>query len=257
MNCKDPSSRLVRWRLKLLEYDYTIQYKPGKLNTNADALSRPILQIQNQIVSFADFQLYHQKVLNVNQPKVDNTPLNKIKNLVIPISKDCSSTTLHMDYLMRNFPTINQTNRQLKEVASFPLPCQRIYALIMKEFAADSAEYINIFESLHNLKILLEEHKTKQFTIVDVTLQNDKIKINTFYSLLQYLFKGYDYKILRYARQEITDPNRINEILRENHDHCLAGHQGIIKTYNRIKNQYFWDHMKESINKYIKKCDTC
>ena len=39
-NVKDPSSRLLRWRLKLEEYDYQVIYKPGVRNTNADALSR-------------------------------------------------------------------------------------------------------------------------------------------------------------------------------------------------------------------------
>ena len=39
-NVKDPSSRLLRWRLKLEEYDYQVVYKPGVRNTNADALSR-------------------------------------------------------------------------------------------------------------------------------------------------------------------------------------------------------------------------
>lgn len=39
-NVKDPSSRLMRWRLKLEEYEYTVVYKKGKHNTNADALSR-------------------------------------------------------------------------------------------------------------------------------------------------------------------------------------------------------------------------
>lgn len=39
-NVKDPGSKLVRWRLKLEEYDYEIVYKPGRLNSNADALSR-------------------------------------------------------------------------------------------------------------------------------------------------------------------------------------------------------------------------
>lgn len=39
-NLKEPNSRLVRWRLKLEEYDYNIIYKKGKNNTNADALSR-------------------------------------------------------------------------------------------------------------------------------------------------------------------------------------------------------------------------
>jgi len=37
---KDPTSRLVRWRLKLAEYEYKIIYKAGKINLNADALSR-------------------------------------------------------------------------------------------------------------------------------------------------------------------------------------------------------------------------
>lgn len=39
-NLKDPGSRLTRWQLKLEEYQYTIQHKPGASNTNADALSR-------------------------------------------------------------------------------------------------------------------------------------------------------------------------------------------------------------------------
>lgn len=39
-NLKDPGSRLTRWRLKLEEHQYTIHYKPGTSNTNADALSR-------------------------------------------------------------------------------------------------------------------------------------------------------------------------------------------------------------------------
>ena len=44
----DPTSRLMRWRLKLAEYEYEIKYKPGKKNKNADALSRnPIEEIKN------------------------------------------------------------------------------------------------------------------------------------------------------------------------------------------------------------------
>lgn len=43
---KDPTSRLLRWRLKLEEYDYTVMYKKGSANKNADALSRnPVICI--------------------------------------------------------------------------------------------------------------------------------------------------------------------------------------------------------------------
>jgi hypothetical protein len=37
---KDPSSRLLRWRMLLEEYEYEVVYKPGKQNLNADSLSR-------------------------------------------------------------------------------------------------------------------------------------------------------------------------------------------------------------------------
>ena len=39
-NSKDPCSRVVRWRLKYAEYDFDVVYKAGKINVNADALSR-------------------------------------------------------------------------------------------------------------------------------------------------------------------------------------------------------------------------
>lgn len=45
MSFKEPNSKLVRWALKLKEYDYIIEYKPGRINNNADALSRIPLEV--------------------------------------------------------------------------------------------------------------------------------------------------------------------------------------------------------------------
>ena len=45
----DPGSRLIRWRLKLEEYDYEIIHKAGKTNKNADALSRNPIQTDGRI----------------------------------------------------------------------------------------------------------------------------------------------------------------------------------------------------------------
>ncbi|XP_025156767.1 uncharacterized protein LOC112589074 [Harpegnathos saltator] len=41
-NVTDPGSRLIRWKLKLEEYNYEIIHEPGKANLNADALSRNV-----------------------------------------------------------------------------------------------------------------------------------------------------------------------------------------------------------------------
>ena len=40
MNIKEPTGRLMRWSLLLQEYDIAIGYRPGKMNQNADSLSR-------------------------------------------------------------------------------------------------------------------------------------------------------------------------------------------------------------------------
>ncbi|PNF38366.1 hypothetical protein B7P43_G08976, partial [Cryptotermes secundus] len=46
-NVKDPSSRLMRWKLLLEEYDYQIEYRAGQRNCNADSLSRYPVQCLN------------------------------------------------------------------------------------------------------------------------------------------------------------------------------------------------------------------
>ena len=40
MNLGNASGRLERWRLRLMEYDFTVHYKKGRLNTIADCVSR-------------------------------------------------------------------------------------------------------------------------------------------------------------------------------------------------------------------------
>ena len=42
----DCNTRVQKWRSKLSEFDYEVMYNPGRLNANADALSRnPICNI--------------------------------------------------------------------------------------------------------------------------------------------------------------------------------------------------------------------
>lgn len=71
------------------------------------------------------------------------------------------------------------------------------------------------------------------------------------------MFSDFDYMILRNENCEVTDPERIIQILRNTDDHLTVRHQGVVKTYERIKRQYYWKKVKESIEEYMCKCDIC
>lgn len=67
-NVKDPGSRLVRWRLKLEEYDYQIEYKQGKDNKVADELSR------NVFITLEEEQALERNINEIFGEEIDNTP---------------------------------------------------------------------------------------------------------------------------------------------------------------------------------------
>jgi len=64
-NAQDANMRILRWRLKLAEYDYDVVYKAGKTNVNADALSRNPINFGEADCNVINYN----KFLNPNKPK--------------------------------------------------------------------------------------------------------------------------------------------------------------------------------------------
>ena len=57
--------RILRWRLKLSEYDYDVVYKAGKTNVNADALSRNPVNLEEVKCNVIN----PNRSLNLDDPK--------------------------------------------------------------------------------------------------------------------------------------------------------------------------------------------
>lgn len=88
----DLNTRVQKWRFKLSEYDYQIIYKPGKLNSNADALSRNPIESQVNVVTRRQKRVQDAtKCPEIqNQPEVRQTEVNyddKISNDKLKIDK--------------------------------------------------------------------------------------------------------------------------------------------------------------------------
>jgi len=50
LNLQDPSSRLTRWAIKLSEYDFVVEHRPGTQMRHPDALSRNVNVIKEELV---------------------------------------------------------------------------------------------------------------------------------------------------------------------------------------------------------------
>ena len=47
------------------------------------------------------------------------------------------------------------------------------------------------------------------------------------------------------------------QLLHDNHDIPMAGHQGFQRTYEKLSKNYYWHSMREDVMKYVQSCDTC
>ena len=120
---KEPNSKLVRWRLKLEEYDYDIVNKKGKFNTNADALSRiqiyPLdidaqstaVQPDEELERLLNELIQENENQNIGVPNPEPTISNN-DALPIPNLTDFSPTTPE-EFSIPTFrmPTPNNTPR--------------------------------------------------------------------------------------------------------------------------------------------------
>ena len=102
--------------------------------------------------------------------------------------------------------------------------------------------------------LLKKEDNAKPFKLQQIFLQNITLKKTK--------SKGYHphYNVARleekngqwqYKGRKITLQDKIEEILRENHNHKLAGHPGIKATLLRIRKNWTWDKIRKDVEQYV------
>ena len=90
---KDPPPKIARWIMSLQEYDLQVQYRPGKLHTNADTMSRiPATQEVMPVVSSTTvFKTTQSNIeiqkANANVPVVSSTTVLKPTQSSVEVQK--------------------------------------------------------------------------------------------------------------------------------------------------------------------------
>lgn len=124
-----------------------------------------------------------------------------------------------------------------------------LFCIICQEFAADEIDLTSrIKNNMNNLILLLYKKICK-------------VKWETIGTILRFILKDGNI-FIKIIMPYITEEETISEsekltIIKEYHDTPLGSHQGVTRTYKRMKMFYTWKTMKSTITKYIKKCCSC
>ncbi|KAF2295858.1 hypothetical protein GH714_034617 [Hevea brasiliensis] len=70
---------------------------------------------------------------------------------------------------------------------------------------------------------------------------------------------GYDYEIVYKPGKEnkVADALSRVQLLQEFHDSPIGGHSGVLRTFKRIAQQFYWPSMRTQIQNYIAACTVC
>lgn len=231
MSLKEPNSKLIRWRLKLEEYDYEIVYKKGKLNTNADALSR----IKTHLPDNMNINAFETIS---NQATSGSTVHSALENFDdgIPISeKPINNFNLQALFRKGNF------NPRMK------------VEVIFKNKHRKTFTYPNYTEEL--ITEIFKNHLAPNKTTAIFT--DDEC-----FRIIQNVYAKHfaQSKIFRLVRctemvKDIKENDNQDKIIQDYHEN--NNHRGIQETYDHLKREYYFPYMKSKIIQTINNCIPC
>lgn len=220
LNLKDPHSKLIRWKLRLEEYDYEIRHRPGKQNIVADGLSRIHNEVNLNEQDNSSSGTAHSADTDDGQfIQMTERPLNFYKNQIILKLSDRDEETYE-----QIFPRVFR--RTITKVA-FGLP---FVIRLFKEYMHPT--HINC--------ILCPEPiiNTLQVAYRNYFSRNRMFKIILTQSLLQDL---------------ITEEEQ-HTVIEQTHDRA---HRGIEENHAVIIKKFYFPQMKSKIRSFVNLCETC
>nr|CAH7755026.1 unnamed protein product [Callosobruchus chinensis] len=273
---KDPSSKLLRWRLKLEEHDFDIVYKKGTLNKNADFLSRIEINANetNDSVptALADYIKQFNEEFNREQnnpgpstsiqPCFDNRSiLAEPNDLDHPRNaEEDNDQTIHSNHEnpLINIPIIDTPVNFGKN------------QIIISEVNFDPADpiIVNLHKNKQRISVQISKNNFENDTIQFLkTYIVPKVKYNLYFEdpvyekfsvIVQKYFKNSQINFVRCTKKliDVTDQDEILDVIKNYHE-GKTNHRGLDETENRIKNTYYWPNLRSSIQTYINQCEIC
>lgn len=254
---KEPNSKMVRWRLKLEEFDYTIIYKKGTQNKVADPLSRIeclVNETESPIVKYIN--QFHEELETDNQSIIAQAPIDsendqRMLETDATIHSSKENPIIGIPILekplnyFKNQIVLSEVNHPPNEpiINKLHNSFQRITVQISKANFND--------ESFNFIKEYLAP-KVKYYIYFESPVYEK------FSTVLQKCFKNSElqlYKCPKILEDIENNDDKLNTI--NTYHTGKTNHRGIEETYSKLKERYFWPNMQSDIQNFINECDIC
>lgn len=269
---KEPNSKLVRWRLRLEEFDYEICYKKGKKNTNADALSRieintrDMTPLQKYIENFNDkmtvreeenqlddASLYNNQnsiTAELDEDEREDTP-NQTQDdetnhsneeepvLTIPISE--KPVNFYTNQII--FKTMLYGTAKPKITKPFPNKKRLTISIGLDKFESNVVDFFKNYIPPKTKHAMYFDNNDKYQEVCEILRQS-------------FLNSSFDLVKCNTLLEDVTSTDEQKETIKKYHE-SKTNHRGTLETETRIRLTYYWPKLREDIQDYINQCDTC
>lgn len=278
-NSKHNSNRIHRWRLELLEFQFEVAYKKGKLNVCADALSRieiendPMVEEQLKTIFLVTTRSRSENnietEINFNKTKrpqirdrINSYYLEEKSNFVSTDSNfdhiffciDKPQGKVHKQIQHKLKKKINLNDLKFGELAS--IDKNRSIVLITKLTRTES-EIEKTFSSIQTIHAFAVQHKFEH-----IAINTDPVDAKSHFEfkyLIKKLFFNTSISITLFLNKiiEVTEIDDINKILHNFHNTKLGGHASYEKMLMSIRRFYKWHNITSDVKNYVRNCETC
>ena len=271
MTLTDSSGRLMRWRLRLSELDFTIQYRPGIVHQVPDALSRIISPLGNddrpvddEVPTYGD----HENVLVTTRTRA------RAANVMKPLSKRTSRTSDSGKARKRKQTRNAYEDDEQRLIREFE---ENVHGNNAENEDETLDEVLDEDLDIFDLAMAYRDDGRKvHIADVPVKITRDEVlgaqRYDDFGQTIlarqdrhrdSSFFEG-DYGILRrrhptiHGLEQIVLPETLRpRILDLAHYSKFAGHPGQTRMYRHLRTTYYWPQMAADVYKTVRTCNAC
>ena len=235
---RQPEGQLARWIARAEQYDYEIQYRPGLVHRNADALSRRPCQSNCKYCGSKDVispncrqisTSYHDRRSGDERcldESIEKIPARSQRGSI------AGQQAIHTEGITDATPDEEMRSAQLKDADTGPI-LQHLQKSPVRPH----------WDEVSGLGL---EAK-------GLWARWDALKVNN--GLLLHKWESPDGSKEHW---QVVIPRQLRpKVLQEPHDSIASGHLGTKKTLGRLRSRFFWLGMRGDVKEWCRSCSVC